>query len=350
MLKLSSSRRAAAIMLALAFVALPSFGQRIARSRSKGLAPAGLSARAGYFPLAAGNSWTYKIDRFGPEEGVTVEVREPVEIEGVAYFPVAGLGSASVLLRHDARGRLLEYKREEGREALWFDFGAPVGGNWTPELPDGCTGEASLAARHEPATVPAGTFSETAVIRYGPGACADAGVSEDVFAAGVGLLRRTETTIAGPRTMSLTRARVNGRTVEAAGLRFSVRIDRPSYSPNFFPPVDPDRAIPVLTATVTVENTTDSPVTLTFPTPQLFDLSIRNAAGEVMYWWSSTRLFPAMITEVELGRRVLEAEAPLGAGREPWPAGQYVLEAWLLRPEGKAFSGSVGFQITEPAF
>lgn len=350
MLKPSSFPRAAAGSLALLFLALPLFGQRIGRSRSEAPTPVSLSARGGYFPLAAGNSWTYQIDRLGPAEGVTIEVREPVEIDGVAYFPVAGLAGENVLLRNDSRGRLVEYKREAAREALWFDFGAPVGGIWTPELPGGCTGKATLAGRNEPATVPAGTFSETAVVRYGPADCADAGVSEDVFAAGVGLLRRTETTIAGPRTMSLARGRVNGRTIEAAGLRFSVRIDRPSYSPNLFPPVDPERAIPVLKATVTVENTTDSPVTLTFPTPQLFDLAIRNADGDVMYWWSATRLFPAVITEVELGRRVLEAEAPLGSGREPWPAGQYVLEAWMLRPEGKAFSGSVGFQITEPVF
>lgn len=349
MLKLVLFRRAAVSFLALSFLSLPLFGQWIGRSRSSDIA---LSAdsRANYFPLAAGNSWTYQVDRLGPEDGVTIEVGEPAEIGGVAYFPVSGLGGESVLLRMDSRGRLVQYLRDQGTTALWFDFGAPVGGTWTPELPGGCTGEATLASRNESVSVPAGTFRETAAVQYGPGDCADAGIGEDVFAVGVGLLRRTETTIAGPRTMSLARARVNGRTIEAAGLSFSVRVDRPSYSPNLFPPVDPDKAIPLLKATVTVENTTDPPIKLAFPSPQLFDLAIRNAKGEVMYLWSATRLFPAVVTEITLGRKVLEAEAPLGQGREPWPAGQYVLEAWMLRPEGKAFSGSVGFQITEPVY
>ena len=348
MLKLALFQRAAAWSLALSFLTFPSFGQRIGRSRSSEVA---ISADArGFFPLAAGNSWTYHVDRLGPEDGVTVEVGEAVEIDRVSYFPVSGLGGVTVLLRTDSRGRLLQYRSDEGREALWFDFGAPVGGSWTPELPGGCTGQATLASRNEPVSVPAGTFRETAAIEYGPSDCADAGLSEDVFAAGVGLLRRTEITIAGPRTMSLARARIDGKTIEGSGISFSVRIDRPVYTPNFFPPVDPDEAIPTLKATVTVENSSDVPVKLTFPTPQLFDLSITNADGEVMYWWSATRLFPAVITEVELGRRVLETAVRLGGEREPWPAGFYVLEAWMVKPDGKAFSGSVGFEVTEPAF
>ena len=349
MLKFALIQRAATCSLALILLTLPAFGQRIARSRS-GDVMLSADARGGYFPLAPGNSWTYQVDRLGPVDGVTIEVGDAVEIDGVTYFSVRGLGGAASLLRTDSAGRVFQYRTEERREALWFDFAAPVGGMWTPELPGGCTGEATLASRNQPVSVPAGTFRETATIQYGPSDCADAGVTEDVFAAGVGLLRRTEITIAGPRTMSLARARVNGRTIEGTGLSFSVRIDQPSYTPNMMPPVEPGQAIPVLKATAMVENSSNIPLEITFPSPQLFDLSIRNAAGETVYTWSADKLFPAVITEVKLGRRVFETEVPLGSGREPWAPGVYILEAWLTKPDGKAFSASVGFEITEPAF
>jgi hypothetical protein len=115
------------------------------------------------------------------------------------------------------------------------------------------------------------------------------------------------------------------------------------------PPIDREKAIPVLKATATVENSSDIPVKLTFPSSQLFDMSIVNEAGETVYFWSANKLFAAVVTEVELGRRVLEDEIPLAAGSQPLPPGMYVLEAWLVKPEGKAFSASVAFEITEPA-
>ena len=348
MLKPYSFQRAAAISLALTFLPLSLFGQRIARSRS-GNAALAVETQSRYLPLAAGNSWTYVVEGLGPAEGVTVEVGEPVEIAGVAYFPVTGLAGAETLLRVDSRGRVVQLLRDENREALWYDFSAPVGGSWTPELPGDCTGQAVIASRNEPVSVPAGVFRETVRIEYRPGECADAGIGEEAFAAGVGLLTRTETTIAGPRTMRLARARVGGRTIEAAGLSFSVKIDRPVYTPNLMPPIDREKAIPVLKATVTVENSSDIPVKLTFPSSQLFDMSIVNEAGETVYFWSANKLFAAVVTEVELGRRVLEDEIPLAAGSQALPPGMYVLEAWLVRPEGKAFSASVAFEITQPA-
>ncbi len=349
MLKHVSFQRAAVWTLALGFLCSPAWAQRIGRSRSAAVERTA-DVQSRFFPMAAGNSWTYNFDRLGPEEGVTLAVGDPVEISGVSYFPLeAGMAGAQILLRTDAQGRVLEYNSEAGRAALRYDFAAPVGGTWEPPFPGDCTGPATVAARNEPITVPAGTFRETITIHYGPGNCADAGIEEEIFAAGVGLVSRTDTTIAGPRTMRLARARVNGRTVEGTGLSFSVRTDRPVYTPNLMPPVDPEKAIPVLKATVVVENTSETPVTITFPSAQLFDLSIRNARGESVYTWSANKLFAAVVTEVELGRRVFEEEIPLAMGSEPLRPGMYVLEAWLVKPDGKAFSGSVAFEVTEPA-
>ncbi|MCB1018511.1 MAG: hypothetical protein KDC27_01220 [Acidobacteria bacterium] len=331
-------QRAAACALALTLFSLGASAQRIARSRSAEPALA-VEASARFFPLAEGNSWTYNLDRLGPEEGVTVSVGAPVEMHGVAYFPVRGFAGDEVLLRADANGRVLEYLADEGREALLYDFSLPVGGTWAPRTADGCTGPATVAARNEPESTQAGAFRETVTIEYAPGACADAGVGEEVFAAGIGLVRRTETMIAGPRSMRLARARVGGRTIESAGLSFSVKIDRPRYVHGA------DGAAATLRTTVTAENSSDVPLTLAFPSPQLFDLSIRNEKGETVYTWSANKLFPAVVTEISLGRRVLETEIPLEISGRPLPDGLYTLEAWMTQPQGQLFSGSVPFTI-----
>ncbi|MEZ5364566.1 MAG: BsuPI-related putative proteinase inhibitor [Bryobacterales bacterium] len=330
--------RAAACALALTSLSLCAFGQRIGRSRS-GEVSLAVEASARFFPLAEGNSWTYNIDRFGPEEGVTVSVGAPVEMHGVAYFPVRGFAADEALLRADANGRVLQYIAEEGREALWYDFSLPIGGTWTPQTPDDCTGPATIGARNETASLPAGVFRETVTVEYGPGGCADAGIGEEVFAAGIGLVRRTETTIAGPRTMQLARARVGGRTIESAGLSFSVKIDRPSYVHGA------NGVAATLHASVTAENSSDIPLALTFPSPQLFDLSIRNEKGETVYTWSADKLFPAVVTDITLGRRVFEVEIPLEISGRPLPDGMYVVEAWMVQPREKLYSGSVPFMI-----
>ncbi len=114
------------------------------------------------------------------------------------------------------------------------------------------------------------------------------------------MVRQTEITIVDPRSYVLIGARVGGVTIRRPGVSFSLKVDRPRYTPNLFPPVDPGRAIPVLTAELTIENTTGEELVIRFPSGQQYDLSITNEAGETVYFWSANKLFTQATTSIEL--------------------------------------------------
>ncbi len=327
-----------------------------------GLARAQLPPRSGalqlrqpanYFPLALGNSWTYTIEGRAASGTVTVSVTESVETAGRQYFRLEGFTPQPALVRVGSRDRLWEFRPDSGTEHLWYDFGAAEGTTWMSELPHPCLGTAKLASRSSGAEVPVGDFDPVLVIRYGATFCSDAGIQEEIFAPGIGLLRRTETTIAGPRSMVLTEARVGSRVIRSSALSFSLSIDQPVYIPNLMPPVTPDRAVPVMRARMTIRNTTNFPLRLDFSSGQRFDLVIRHSSGRNVYRWSATRLFTQELGTLELspGEKTFSAEIPLGqqAGR-PLPQGSYVAEAWLTTADPSAYRASVSFEILEAVF
>ena len=76
----------------------------------------------------------------------------------------------------------------------------------------------------------------------------------------MGLIRRVSQTIAGPRTLSLAHAQVGGRVIGTSSLLVSLSLDHAVYVADLEPPVDAGRAVPTLKATLTIRNTTDSPL------------------------------------------------------------------------------------------
>ena len=346
---LVSDYRAFLLVLAPLFVGVPDAdGQWPVRSRTVQLAETPV-----YFPLAVGNSWLYEIEGRAAGGSLRVAVTEQVELGGVSYYRLEGYTPSPALVRWTPQGRLVQYREDTGSDHLWYDFAAEEGGIWDSELPIDCIGTATLASRDTKVDVPAGSFEPALSIRYGPTFCSDAGIEGEVFAAGVGLLRRTEITIAGPRSLVLVEARVGGAVISAAEVAFSLSIDRPVYVPDLFPPVDPERAIPVLRARMTVRNSTTVPLVLNFPSGQRFDLVIRNTNREEVFRWSANKLFTQALGTIELspGRRGFAAEALLGAGKnQPLPPGTYVADAWLTTEGVQAYRASVPFEISEPIF
>ncbi len=340
-----------AFLLALVplFVGVPDAdGQWPVRSRTVQLAET-----PAYFPLAVGNSWLYEIEGRAGGGSLRVAVTKQIDLDGVSYYRLEGYTPDPVLVRRTPQGRLVEYREDTGSDHLWYDFAAEEGGIWDSELPIDCIGMANLASRDTKADVPAGSFEPALSIRYGSTFCSDAGIEEEVFAAGVGLLRRTEITIAGPRSLVLVEARVGGAVISAAEVAFNLSIDRPVYVPDLFPPVDPERGIPMLRARMTIRNSTSAPLVLNFPSGQRFDLVIRNIQREEVYRWSANKLFVQALGTIELspGRRSFAAEAPLEAGRnEPLPPGTYVADAWLTTEGEPTYRASVPFEIAEPIF
>lgn len=330
-----------------------SAGIALAQGPHRGRAAQSLSqqaARAEHFPLAAGNWWVYETRTQWFDGEKTVRVVEDVDIDGLTYHRVEGLANEPVLLRANGRGQIVA--RVGSDDELWYDFAAPAGGGWATGR-DECAERASVSSRTERVETPAGVFAPALRVRYAPGFCADAGLEEEDFAQGVGLVRWSEQTIAGPRVFVLREAFVGGRATASPGVSFTLSIEQPVYTPNMMPPIASDSGAITLKARLTVENSTDSPLVLRFPSGQTTDLVVRNSDGREIYVWSANKLFPAIVTEIELssGRRSFYLTAVLSdPNGGPLKPGLYTAEAWLPTDEPRSFSASVGFEVTEPAF
>ena len=100
---------------------------------------------------------------------------------------------------------------------------------------------------------------------------------------------------------------------------------------------------PVLNARLSVRNSTNEPLTLTFPTSQIYDLEIRDEKGVVVFKWSSDKGFAQVVTTVEIQA---EKNYVIGATLGGLPAGTYVAQAWFTTAgPPRAYSASTAFQI-----
>jgi hypothetical protein len=244
---------------------------------------------ASYFPLNPGDHWLY--ERRGPAGqsstwGVTVGAGAPdahaayVTLSG--YFP-----GAPRQVRVGPGQRVVELDFHGGPDALWYLLGATPGTRWRLTLADLPTlgpvpacisgSKLQLADRSEIVRVPAGTFRNVVRIDVGP-PCADAGITGEWFAPGVGLVRREETSIAGPVISELVSATVAGRAFPAAGYETSLGLERPLLFNDLMPPVDDD-SLPVVRGVFTVTNRTDIPVELVFAGCRSVALTVSDFAG-----------------------------------------------------------------------
>jgi hypothetical protein len=95
----------------------------------------------------------------------------------------------------------------------WSQFGDEQVPIALPEFDEDCVhGSEGLYLGRGTVTVPAGTFERAATIVYMSNPCSDAGFAREVFAPGVGLIKRATLTIAGEVDWSLVYASVGGRT------------------------------------------------------------------------------------------------------------------------------------------
>lgn len=299
-------------------------------------------ARADYFPLAVGNQWVYAQRGAAPGEPVRVEIVGSAEHGGQVYFELAGFfPGRGVQVRQTESGDVVERATDAGADRLWYSFRSLA---WMPQLP--CVGRAAAQAAAVP--LPDGSRRSGLVVRYTPGLCADAGLVEEIFAAGVGLVRRVETTIAGPREWNLVFASINGTFIAGPEVSFSLAIDRPVYFADFMPPVDPARAVPALQARLTIRNTSALPLSLVFNSGQQYDLAIRDESGRQVFLWSEGKFFTLALTRLDLspGEKTFLIEVRLAdRTTKTFPEGRYTAEAWLTTTGGKLYSATVPFEI-----
>ena len=162
------------------------------------------AAETDYFPLAVGNRWVLQTSASTPEVR-TIEVLNSRTIDGKTWFLVAGYAPADRWLRKAADGTVYALKERTGAEETLAQIaaGAP---RYRTSL-SGCEQSAQPAAQAAPYRGVNYTGSDAILVEYTPENCRDIGITQETYAAGIGLVSRSITTFAGPRTFDLVYAR-----------------------------------------------------------------------------------------------------------------------------------------------
>jgi hypothetical protein len=295
------------------------------------------AAEPDYFPLQVGNQWIYRqFGRVGGEP-VVVDIPRTEIVNQQTYYVVRGLEFHELYLRMDVNGTLYAYDTETRQEGVWAAFATAEGESYRT-IVNPCNSTAHVVSRSARVTVPIGEFNTALAINYPAANCADAGLSTDFFLPYVGLVERELITIAGPRALRLSYARLGGVTVlSEPAVSFSLALDKSQYS-------GPD--IPMLTARLTIGSTQPEPLVLTFPSRQRFDFTMKTEAGDGVFPWSASRSFAQVVgTETISGERNWVVTTPLSMGDQRLPAGRYIAEAWLTTMGPRTYVASVGFEI-----
>jgi hypothetical protein len=241
------------------------------------LASVSLFAQEQFFPLDVGNQWVYRSAGRGPAEALVVEVTGTRDIAGTRYYQVTGFPGGMLLMRYAEPGRLVFRRNAEATDQTWIPFQAATGEAFATGIDD-CNPTAVIRSRNAKLTTPLGEFNDALEVGYRPGFCADAGLTQESY-----LAERRSTSITGERILQLIYARIGGGYVEvgAAETGFTVAADRLVYAPGA-----------IAAVRMTLRNTQERPLILTFPSGQDYDVQIRDSKGEIVYTWSANRAFP----------------------------------------------------------
>jgi hypothetical protein len=247
---------------------------------------------AWYFPLRDGYRWVYQ--KHGPSGTSTwqVSVAEANQsTAGPRWYALSGYFPGPARLVHsDVSGLVTEADFFGQGAYLWYQLGARPGTTWQLEWAPspimmpvvGCISgsKLELVARDETVRVPAGEFRGVVhVAFYAP--CTDAGITEEWFAPGVGLVRRNETTVAGPVTSELVEAELGPVVLPLLPYATTLSLAAPNYVNNLMPPVDLT-ALPVVRGSFTVRNSTDVPLVLIFPGCVSATIQMENRDGKTV--------------------------------------------------------------------
>jgi hypothetical protein len=159
--------------------------------------------------------------------------------------------------------------------------------------------------------------------------CADAGSETEQYLENIGMLRRVESSIAGPRTYDLIDARVGSISISGTP-HSSFQLTAAFIGQS-------------LKATLRLTVAGRTGLKLTYASSQDYDLALRDSNGEVLYRWSAARLFLPVIRErlVE-GELLHSVEVPIEEiSARPLAPGTYTVEAWITSgPSLREFAAS----------
>jgi hypothetical protein len=283
-----------------------------------------------YLPLESGNEWNLRDAKTGA--GMSIRVGTMAMIAGNVYYRLTGYATQPLWVRFADEG--LIYRDEERDADAPLTLFKPVAGAWFHAPFRVCEQEGAASERPVGYTGPAGAFSSALQIRYRVFDCADAGVEEEIFQPSVGLLRRVEQSIAGPRQYDLVSARVGRlqvQTDKGGAFRVSVR-----------PGNNPDVAF-----LATLLLTVDDELRVRKPVVQDYDVALKDESGRTIWRWSEGKVFPAALEErVLLGRITYNVEIPSKPNGQTLLPGKYVVEAWYTSGDDRTqFSAATAVEV-----
>ncbi len=277
-----------------------------------------LARAAEMFPLKPGAVWEYRAE--GVADPLIIRVGyNQLYAGGKVYSRLTGYVAQPVWARLDEAGDLYYLDEETGQDLLltMLDVDNSV---WFEAPLRECELEGQAHADKVPYPGPTGAIADTLAVRYRTFSCADAGIEAELFAANVGMVLRSVSSIAGPvvywltyaDTGSVQLARRNGTT-----LRLSLEQK------------DPQKVTARLRLTADLEN----PSTVVFPSDQEFDFLLRDERGQKVWQWSDGRVFSQVFHERSGDNLSYEVEIPLPVLQQPLPNAFYTVEAWLTTSE-----------------
>lgn len=242
-----------------------------------------VAATDAYFPSCRQADWTY-VQKSMETAVVNVHLKDNRLIN---YFSAGktldiGFGVHSVFLS------------DSGARFPLYDFSAECPWALPRDILKGipCVDSSTLAIVERDVTVitPAGEFSGCVRVLWDP-PCMDAGILEEVFAPGVGLVKRVEARIYGVSVWELYSATLDERHVGPQELELDCSVYPYLFAETFH-----------ILCTL---RSGSRAVSLTFPDGQTYEIVARDPEGNVIYTWSEGKDFSQSLTELEI-----TAEAP----------------------------------------
>lgn len=316
------------------------------------------SAAFSYFPLEVGNQWVYKRTALGGSEHwrVTVDARLAEE-GGPVRFALDGYLGSRRTVHSGMDGNVTELRLDGSGENFWYLLDSSVGKSWelrldnlladSPLLRCVHRSELILASRTETVEVPAGSFRDVIRIDF-TSFCSDAGIVSEWFAPGIGLVRRVESSFAGPIVSELVHAEVGDLVLPVEAYSTSLSLEKGNYVNNFMAPGAPD-AIATLQGIFVLRNDSSDPSEFTFAGCKSVSISVVNDRGQSLVTTRADdggccmceNLLRLVLAEDKLAMRIsFELATPDG---KPLPDGRYgvistldSLDAPPLRPSATA--------------
>lgn len=282
------------------------------------LLAASAAQAADFFPLSPGNHWTYQ-SASGETFEITVGLSPIVTSGGLIYHKVTGYATQPLYLRRGDNGVIYWLNQDFDREEILTDFRPLSGAFYNTVISAPCDQDAQAEERPVEFEGAGGVFPEARAIRYRILDCADTGVENELYLDNIGLARRVNQTIAGPREFNLVSAKVGSMTLSAApGVDFRVSLSAAA--------IHRERRDEPVNVAVTLRLSVDrmDAVHLRYTTSQRYDIAVKNERGDTVYLWSAAAIFlPVLSDEDVISKEYTEALTL------QLPDGRYQVEAWL---------------------